>query len=207
MQASNSLAKLSSGTRIVKASDDAASLAVGTKVKADVTALKQAATNAGQASSLLQVADGGMAKVSDILLRMKALAVQAQSGSVTDNERAFLDREYQQLSTQIDDIATQTKFNGAQLLNGAAGKDVAFTGATDTVFNTDSTYANGLTANLSGNADAGTYQLAYAYHSIFKPRRNSHSITAQLPTVSSLLMAVRLSSMKVVSTSIRLGLN
>lgn len=163
MQASNSLAKLSSGTRIVKASDDAASLAVGTKVKADVTALKQAATNAGQASSLLQVADGGMAKVSDILLRMKALAVQAQSGSVTDNERVFLDREYQQLISQIDDIATQTNFNGAQLLNGASGKDIAFTGATDTIFNTDSTHANGITSNLTGNADAGTYQLAYAY--------------------------------------------
>jgi flagellin len=163
MQASNSLAKLSSGTRIVKASDDAASLAVGTKVKADVTALRQAATNAGQASSLLQVADGGMAKVSDILLRMKSLAVQAQSGSVTDNERAFLDREYQQLTSQIDDIATQTKFNGAQLLNGSAGKDIAYTGATDTVFNTSSTYANGITANLTGNAESGTYQLSYAH--------------------------------------------
>ena len=94
MNASNSLAKLSIGSRIVKASDDAASLAVGTKIKADVTALKQAAVNAGQASSLLQVADGGMARTADILQRMKALSVQAQSGSVTNNERAFLDEEY-----------------------------------------------------------------------------------------------------------------
>jgi flagellin len=98
MNASNSLAKLSSGSRIVKASDDAASLAVGTKIKADVTALKQAAVNAGQASSLLQVADGGMARTADILQRMKALSVQAQSGSVTNNERAFLDEEYQALA-------------------------------------------------------------------------------------------------------------
>ncbi|MEZ5824894.1 MAG: flagellin [Geminicoccaceae bacterium] len=74
---------------IVKASDDAASLAVGTKIKADVTALQQAKVNAGQASSMLQVADGGLSQVSDILLRMKALSVQAQSGSISDNERIF----------------------------------------------------------------------------------------------------------------------
>jgi flagellin len=161
--ASSSLAKLSSGSRIVKASDDAASLAVGTKLKADVTALKQAAQNAGQASSLLQVADGGMSKVSDILQRMKALSVQAQSGSVSDNERTFLDREYQQLNTQIDAVASQTKFNGSTLLNGASGQEMSFTGATDTIFNTASTQSNGITANLTGNVAAGTYQLSYAH--------------------------------------------
>ena len=154
--ASSSLAKLSSGSRIVKASDDAASLAVGTKLKADVTALKQAAVNAGQASSLLQVADGGMSKVSDILQRMKALAVQAQSGSVTDNERVFLDREYQQLVEQVDAIAGQTKFNGGQLINGSAGKSLT---------SSFSTTANGITAMLSGNAAADAYTLAYAYTS------------------------------------------
>lgn len=160
--AANSLAKLSSGSRIVKASDDAASLAVGTKIKADVTALKQAASNAGQASSLLQVADGGMAKVSDILQRMKSLAVQAQSGSVSDNERTFLDREYQQLNTQIDAVANQTQFNGAQLLNGSSGQSIS-PASTDTVFNVDSTNGAGITANLSGSAVNGTYQLSYAY--------------------------------------------
>lgn len=128
--ASSSLAKLSSGSRIVKASDDAASLAVGTRLKADVTALKQAASNTAQGQSLLQVADGGMSKVADILQRMKALTVQSQSGTLTNNERTFLNQEYSQLNTQIDDIAGQTKFNGAQLLNGSSGKtlDVAATG-------------------------------------------------------------------------------
>ena len=89
--ASSSLAKLSSGSRIVKASDDAASLAVGTKIKADVAALKQAAVNAAQASSLLQVADGGMSRIADILQRMKALAVQAAVG-LGDRQRALLPR-------------------------------------------------------------------------------------------------------------------
>jgi flagellin len=163
MQASSSLAKLSSGSRIVKASDDAASLAVGTKIRADVSALRQAAVNTAQASSLLQVADGGLAKISDILLRMKALAVQSQSGSLTNSERSFLNLEYQELVGEVGNITNQTKFNGAQLLNGASGKSIEFTGATDTIFNADSTYASGLTARLSGNANTGTWQLAYNY--------------------------------------------
>jgi flagellin len=162
-QASNSLAKLSAGTRIVKASDDAASLAVGTKVRADVAALRQASVNAAQASSLLQVADGGMAKVADILLRMKALSVQAQSGSVTDNERAFLDLEYQELVSEINNISTQTKFNGASLLNGGAGKQIDLSASTDTIFNPQSTYANGITARIRGNPVASTWQLSYDY--------------------------------------------
>ena len=115
----NSLAKLSSGSRIVKASDDAASLAIGTKIRADVTALKQGQVNASQGSSVLQVADGALAQTTEILMRMKALSVQAQSGSVSNAERGFLDREFQALSEQIDAIAAQTKFNGEELLDGS----------------------------------------------------------------------------------------
>ena len=153
MNASSSLAKLSSGSRIVKSSDDAASLAIGTKIKADVTALKQAAVNASQAASLLQVADGGMARVGDILQRMKALSVQAQSGSVTDNERTFMDQEYQGLLSQVDDIAGQTKFNGSILLNGSAAN--ALTLGTVTM-------ASGTaSASLTGAADTGTFNVAY----------------------------------------------
>ena len=75
-----SLSKLSSGSRVVSAKDDAASLAVGSRLNAEVVGLKQAAVNAGQAISMLQIADGAMAKVNDILVRMKSLAVQAGSG-------------------------------------------------------------------------------------------------------------------------------
>ncbi len=125
MATSGSLAKLSSGSRIVKASDDAASLAVGTKLRADVTSLRQASINASHATSVLQVADGALARIGDILQRMKSLAVQASSGSLSDNERAFLDKEYQQLLSQIDDIANQTRFNGQVLLNGAAAKQIS----------------------------------------------------------------------------------
>jgi flagellin len=139
----SSLAKLSSGSRIVRASDDAASLAVGTKIKADVTALKQASVNASQASSVLQVADGALAQTVDIMMRMKALSVQSQSGSVSDAERGFLDMEFQALAAQIDSIADQTKFNNTILLDGTldttatpAGAALSFqvgVAATDTI--------------------------------------------------------------------------
>ncbi len=115
---SKSLAKLSSGSRIVRASDDAAGLAVGTKLKADVTTLKQAATNAVQARSVLQTADGAMARVGDILQRMKSLAAQAISGSVDTTGRSFINTEYQQLLTEIGNISTTTQFNGTNLING-----------------------------------------------------------------------------------------
>jgi flagellin len=155
---SSSLAKLSSGSRIVKASDDAASLAIGTKLMADVNALRVASMNASHGSSLLQVADGGMAGISDILQRMKVLSVQAQSGSVTDDERAFLDVEYQELRTQVQDIASQTRFNNAILLNGSAGKSITLADQ-DVVDNFET---RGITVRLSGDATAATYTLAFA---------------------------------------------
>ena len=120
---SSSIAKLSSGSRIVKASDDAASLAVGTKLKADVTALKQASTNADQASSLLQVADGALSRVGDTLMRMKSLATQARSDALTNTERGYLNEEFSQMKEQIDFISTSTKFNDTQVISGALGTD------------------------------------------------------------------------------------
>ncbi|KLN60323.1 flagellin [Kiloniella spongiae] len=118
MAASTSVAKLASGSRIVRASDDAAGLAISTKLTGDVTALKQAATNASQAASILQVADGGLARVSDVLQRMKALASQSLSGSVTDTERAYINAEFLALDAEILGIETTTTFNGDALIDG-----------------------------------------------------------------------------------------
>jgi len=119
MQATSSLAKLSSGSRVVSAKDDAASLAIGSRISSEVAALKQASVNAGQASSMLQIADGAMAKVSDILTRMKTLSVQAGSGQISSTERGMLDTEYQALLSEIDRIAADTEFNGNSLVNGS----------------------------------------------------------------------------------------
>lgn len=110
--------KLASGSRITKASDDASGLAIGTRIQSDVTVLGQAATNASQATAILQTADGGLARISDILQRMKSLATQSYSGSVTDNERAYITSEYSELMKEIDGIATSTRYNGVSLLDG-----------------------------------------------------------------------------------------
>ena len=118
MDATNSLAKLSAGSRVLSAKDDAASLAIGSRLTAEVAAMGQAGVNAGQAVSLLQVADGAMSQVNDILIRMKTLAVQAGSGQLGATERAMLDTEYQALLSEIDRIANDTEFNGTKLVDG-----------------------------------------------------------------------------------------
>jgi flagellin len=115
----DSLAKLSSGTRVVSAKDDAASMAIGSRLNAEVKALAQAQVNSGQAISMLQVADGAMARAHDILMRMKTLSVQAGSGQLSSTERSMLDTEYQQLLQEIDRLALDTEFNGNQLVNGS----------------------------------------------------------------------------------------
>jgi flagellin len=118
---SSALAKLSSGSNITKASDDAAGLAIGTLLQSDVTALTQASTNAAQATSILQIADGGLSNISDILQRMKSLASESDSGSVTDSQRSSdINAEYTQLLSEIDSIASDTKYNGQSLLDGTS---------------------------------------------------------------------------------------
>lgn len=126
-QATSSLAKLSAGTRVLSAKDDAASMAIGARLKTEVAGLKQAAVNAGQAVSMLQIADGAMAKVNDILTRMKTLSVQAGSEQLAAAERAKLDSEYQALVSEVDRVAADTEFSGTLLVNG--GKDVTQSGA------------------------------------------------------------------------------
>ena len=114
-----SLSKLSSGSRIVSASDDAAGLAVASRLSADITTLEQAGRNALQGRAVLQTADGALARVGDILQRMKSLAAQSASGSVDATSRGFIQQEFAELRTEIQAIATQTEFNGQLLINGS----------------------------------------------------------------------------------------
>ncbi len=117
--ASSSVARLSSGNRIVKASDDVASLATGTSLLSTVSALKAAQSNASQGSSLLQVADGALAQIQNILQQQKSIALQAGSGSLTNNDRAYLNQQFQALSDQINSLSDSTTFNGVALINGS----------------------------------------------------------------------------------------
>jgi len=124
--ATRSLSKLSSGTRVVSARDDAASMAIGARLNATTQALKTATVNVGQANSMLQIADGAMATIDDVLVRMKTLATQAASGNLSDTERGFLDDEFQLLKDEIDRIASSTNFNGVQLLGDGGDVDINF---------------------------------------------------------------------------------
>jgi flagellin len=136
---SESLAKLSSGSRIVSAKDDASGLAIATSMNADITVLNQAATNVTSGTSVLNTADGALSNIADILQRMKSLTAQAQSGSSSTDDLSYIDAEYQQLSSEIDDISSTTKFNGVSLLGTSAyttGTGVDFlvgTSSTDTI--------------------------------------------------------------------------
>lgn len=119
-QASSSVAKLSSGLRVLGAKDDAAALAIGSRLRAEVSAQTQAGVNAGQAVSLLQIADGALSKTNDILVRLKALAVQSGSDQLGSTERGLLDSEFQQLNLEIQRIAQDTEFNGLKLIEGGS---------------------------------------------------------------------------------------
>lgn len=114
---SESLAKLSSGSRIVSAKDDASGLAIATSMNADITVLNQAATNVTSGTSVLNTADGALSNIADILQRMKSLTAQAQSGSSSTDDLSYINAEYTQLKDEIDDIASTTNFNGVALLS------------------------------------------------------------------------------------------
>jgi len=114
----NSGNKLASGERINKAADDAAGLAISENLRADVRSLNQAKRNTLDGVSLVQTAEGGLMETTNMLVRLRELAVQAASDTVGTKERGFLDQEYQSLKSEIDRIASSTEFNGTRLLTG-----------------------------------------------------------------------------------------
>ncbi|MBX9768183.1 MAG: flagellin FliC [Bdellovibrionales bacterium] len=116
-----SLARLSSGQRINQAADDAAGLAISENLKASIRGFRQASRNALDGVSLVQVAEGGLNEISNMLIRLRELAVQSASDTIGDTERRFLDVEYQQLKSEIQRISEVTEFNGTNLLNGTGG--------------------------------------------------------------------------------------
>jgi len=113
------LEKLSSGFRINKAADDAAGLAISETLSANIRSMDQAKRNANDGISMIQVAEGGMNEISNILVRLRELATQAASDTIGNLERSYTNREYTQLVDEIDRIANTTEFNGVNLLGGA----------------------------------------------------------------------------------------
>lgn len=117
----NNLRKLASGERITRASDDAAGLAISEKLKGHIRGMRQAKRNTEDGISLIQTAEGGLSEVSNIIVRLRELAVQAASDTVGDTERGFSNIEFQQLKNEIDRISKGLDFNGRKLLDGSGG--------------------------------------------------------------------------------------
>lgn len=121
-QGGKSMTRLASGDRITSASDDAAGLSISERLRGQIRSVKQAQRNANDGISFVQVAEGGLSEVSNNLIRMRELSVQAASDTIGDRERAFMNEEVKQLKVEIDRIADSTNFNGTNLLNGEAHK-------------------------------------------------------------------------------------
>ena len=113
-----SLAQLASGSRITKASDDAAGLSISETLKSTIRGYAQAQRNANDGVSMVQVAEGGLGEISNILTRLRELGVQAASDTVGDQERGFIDKEVQQLKNEVQRIAVSTRYGKANLLDG-----------------------------------------------------------------------------------------
>ncbi|RJQ13377.1 MAG: flagellin FliC [Nitrospiraceae bacterium] len=113
-----SVERLSSGLRVNSAKDDAAGLAISTKLGAHVRSINQAIRNAQDGVSVVQTAEGGMNEIHNILTRMRELAQQASTGTLSTSDRAALDNEFQNLKSEITRISDTTEFNGLKLING-----------------------------------------------------------------------------------------
>jgi len=156
-----SMERLSSGKRINSAKDDAAGLAIATKMTAQIRGLNAAARNANDGISLAQTAEGALGQISNIVQRIRELAVQSANGTVTNADRLGLDNESRALIDQIDTIATGTNFNGVTLLNAATSVTIQTgTNASDTVavalVDAQSATLNIAKAAVQGAVPAGT---------------------------------------------------
>ena len=191
---SANLARIASGSRITKASDDAAGLAIGTRMQTDVKTLAQASTNAEHGESVLSTADGGLSSINDILQRMKTLATQSVSGTVSTTELAYIQAELDQLSEEISDIATATTFNGTSLLDGTSNytqtasvgtvTDASSTGAAATADPTDATFDDKAT-NYSYTITTGTAATDVASVTLSKDSGTATTLSATAYTESS----------------------
>ena len=143
-----SIQRLSSGLRVNSAKDDAAGLSIATKMDSQIRGMSQATRNANDGISMAQTADGGLATAIDALQRMRELAVQGANGTVGSADSANLDKEFQALASEVNRVATDTKFNGQAILSSTTTTDIqvgADVGQTITIPAT----------NLAGAAPAG----------------------------------------------------
>lgn len=116
--ASKAMEKLSSGKRINKAADDAAGLAIAEKLRSNIRSLEQARRNTNDAIGMIQVAEGALDEVGNIMIRLRELAVQSASDTIGAKERGYLNREFYALKNEVERIALSTEYNGTRLIAG-----------------------------------------------------------------------------------------
>ncbi|NUN07006.1 MAG: flagellin FliC [Bdellovibrio sp.] len=121
-QINDSMAKLASGSRINKAADDAAGLAISEGLKAQIRSAAQASRNANDGISMVQTAEGGLNEIGNIVVRLRELGIQAASDTVGENERGMLNKEVQQLKSEVQRIASVTTWGTTKLLDGSSPK-------------------------------------------------------------------------------------
>ena len=143
--------KLSSGYKINRAADDAAGLSISEKMRKQIRGLTQASANAQDGISAVQTAEGALTEVHDMLQRMNELAVKAANGTMSEDDRSYVQNEIDQLVTEIDRVSLTTKFNETYLLDGKAGVEASYTKAATSaasdlgsIAGAPTTYTNGV---------------------------------------------------------------
>lgn len=162
----NALREIASGSRLNSAGDGAADLAIATALSSDNAVLSQAAVNTSQGVSVAQVAEGGLARISDGLTRLKELAAQSGNGALSDSSRAAINSEFVQIREEISEIARTTSFNGQPLLdNNSTLKFQAGSAAGDTI-SLDTVDASTASLGINGASVATAADAAAALDSI-----------------------------------------
>ena len=201
--------RLSSGKRINHAADDAAGLAISDKLQAEIRGTLQAKRNAQDGISMIQVAEGGMQEISNILVRLRELSVQSASDTLGERERTFTDLEFQALSLEVDRIAKSTQFNGRSLLDGSVDDALDFQiGNRNDDFNDRISFApdksvatlehlgvEGLAITEKGEAQENLAKIDEAIETISANRANLGSLQSRLESTVNNLETFQESSM------------
>ena len=179
---STAMEQLSTGTRVNSAKDDAAGLAIGQNMTSQIRGLNMAVRNLNDGINMMQTAEGAMIEQSNMLQRMRELAVQAMNGTYSSTQRGYLDLEFQALSSQVDDISNDTMWNDQTLLNADSAN-------TSGVFTFQAGQASGQTISVViGNMSIGSAGLDISGLSI----GSSSGATAALTAISDALEVINL---------------
>ena len=176
--------QLSTGSRINSAKDDAAGLAIGQNMTSQIRGLNQAVRNANDGISMLQTADGALVETSNMLQRMRELSVQSANGTLSDTQRGYLNTEFTNLSSQIGKIATETVWNGKQLLSASSASGTSGDG-------TNVVAAASAIATSAGQAAVASAASYAAYDTFtFQTGQSANTISVQISAMTETGLAI-----------------